>query len=132
MNNARMMGRMGPVGLVVLLLALMVAGCKSPEAAAYKSLGTIAVTVQGTMETWGQYVRAGHASDKDRAEVKAIYQHYQHAMKFAESSLNLSRHIENDRDKLDWPKLVSQVSFSAVQVDVTVHKIMEDGKGLVP
>lgn len=122
----------GVVGLVfLLLLALVVwagAGCKSPEVAAYRSLGTISITVKGTMDAWGQYCRDGHATEQQVAEVGSIYRQYQRAMRVAESSLKLEKGLEGDRSKLDYPKLISQVTAVVVELDVMIRGIMEGGK----
>lgn len=68
--------------LLLIALALMTTGtaCQNLEKNAYRTIGTTAVLVDGAMNGWGDYVRAGKASAEDEAAVKATYQKYQRSM----------------------------------------------------
>lgn len=66
------------------MLALMV-GCANPEVTAYRAVGVTAV-VDGAMNGWGDYVRAGKASDKEQTAVKSAYEKYQKAMAIAKTA----------------------------------------------
>jgi Mrp family chromosome partitioning ATPase len=66
----------------LLVLAAML-GCATPEQGAYRVIGTITYSVDGAMNGWGDYVRAGLATADDQAKVKAAYERYQSAMRLA-------------------------------------------------
>lgn len=60
-------------------------GCKSvtPEQAAYRSLGTIATSVDQGMKAWGEWVAMGKATAADVEKSKQLYEKYQAAMRVA-------------------------------------------------
>lgn len=66
---------------LILLAALL--GCATPEQGAYRTIGTITVSVDTSMNVWGDAVRAGRTSPDDQARVRAAYEHYQSAMRLA-------------------------------------------------
>lgn len=68
------MNRLTFLALAALLFAV---GCANLETTAYRTIGTTAVTVDGAMKGWGDWVRAGKATPKDEAVVKAAYSKYQ-------------------------------------------------------
>lgn len=73
-----------PLNKLPLLLALAMvalAGCKTPEQGAYRTIGTISVSVDAAMNGWGDYVRAGKATDTEQASVRAGYEKYQTTMR---------------------------------------------------
>jgi|GEM_PF-3022014 len=66
---------------VAVSLLAAVCGCASLETTAYRTIGAVAVTVDGAMNAWGDYVRAGHATASDETVVRAAYDHYQQTMR---------------------------------------------------
>jgi len=86
---------------LVSLLALVVflVGCNtvSPEAAAYKSIGVIATTVDASMLGWGDYVKAGLAKPNEEAKVKEVYQKYQASMLVAK--VGVLTYVDNKEQK---------------------------------
>jgi Mrp family chromosome partitioning ATPase len=77
--------------LFSLLLLAALLGCATPEQSAYRTIGTITVSVDGTMNGWGDFVRAGHAEPADEARVKAAYERYQSAMRLARIAVITSK-----------------------------------------
>ncbi|MHB1309327.1 MAG: hypothetical protein ACYC23_19795 [Limisphaerales bacterium] len=73
--------------LCLLVSALIFSGCASFEQTAYRSLGTTTTLVDGAMNGWGDWVRAGQATAGDEAQVRAAYEHYQLAMAAARSTV---------------------------------------------
>lgn len=75
--------------LTVLALATFIAvgcgGCKSvtPEQAAYRTLGTVATSVDSGMKAWGEWVALGKATAADVEKSKELYLKYQSAMRVA-------------------------------------------------
>jgi len=57
--------------------AFLLVGCANLETVAYKTIGTTAVTVDGAMKGWGDWVRAGKATPRDEVVVKSAYSKYQ-------------------------------------------------------
>ncbi len=71
----------------LILMALLIAapmlftiGCGSPVATAYKATAITVTTVDGAMNGWGDYVRAGKATANDQARVRAVYDKYRAAL----------------------------------------------------
>lgn len=64
---------------VVLLIVIAIA-CASAEKNAYRTLGSLSIGVDFSMNAWGDWVRSGRASAEDEAQVKAAYIKYQEGM----------------------------------------------------
>lgn len=64
-------------------IAVFATGCKTPEQGAYRTIGTVSVSVDAAMNGWGDYVRAGKATPEQEIKVKAGYVKYQTAMRVA-------------------------------------------------
>ena len=86
----------GKVGILCAALVITALGCKTtPEVTAYRSIGSIAATVDGCMNGWGNYVRAGLASTNEEATVKSAYETYQLAMRAARAAVTVARGSTN-------------------------------------
>lgn len=68
------------IGLLSLILLI---GCTTVEDTAFKTTGTLAVTVDGAMNGWGDWVRAGRSTPHDEEVVRAAYIKYQDYMSAA-------------------------------------------------
>lgn len=69
--------------ILIAMLALSpiaFTGCGTPEATAYKATAITVTTVDGAMNGWGDYVRAGKATDDDQARVRNAYNKYRSAL----------------------------------------------------
>ena len=89
------------ISIAIIAVCLLV-GCASPEQGAYRSIGTIATLVDGSMSGWGDYVRAGLASTQDEILVRGMYNEYQEAMSIAKGAVNAYiSDPEGKKDNLD-------------------------------
>ena len=68
--------------LSLLLLAALL-GCATPEQSAYRVIATLTYSVDGAMNGWGDYVRAGKATAEEQMKVRAAYERYQSLMRLA-------------------------------------------------
>ncbi len=64
----------------VLSGSLVFSGCSTPQSTAYKSAGTVVVSVDTAMHLWGAYVAANHPSAAVEQEVESAYEKYQASM----------------------------------------------------
>lgn len=79
---------MSKLSLPLLLLALLQPafnGCTTYQAAA-----TVATTVDGAMQGWGEWVRGGKATPAQEAIVKDGYEKYQKSMLMVEAIVKAS------------------------------------------
>lgn len=67
------------------VLGLGATGCETQNASG-RLLASTAITVDSAMQGWGEYVRAGQATAKDEAVVKAAYVKYQACMGAAKAA----------------------------------------------
>lgn len=65
--------------LLAGIIAIGLAGCSTPQRAALTATGVQVVTVDAAMNAWGDYVRAGAATQAQVDAVKLAYQHYYQA-----------------------------------------------------
>lgn len=59
-------------------------GCGTPTAKTTQVAGSVTITVDAAMQSWGEWVRANKATVEQRVQVRAAYQKYQAAMAIAE------------------------------------------------
>lgn len=71
------------MAIPAFIAAPVLTGCSTPEQTAYRSIGSIAATVDGAMQGWGEWVRAGRATDGQQAQVRKAYGEYQAVMRVA-------------------------------------------------
>jgi hypothetical protein len=93
--------------ILILAAAFELTGCRSPEQAAYRATGSVALAVDAAMRGWGDYVRAGLATPQQEATVKGAYERYQATMRLARRLVESYGAGETDRLTLD-------TTFSAV------------------
>ncbi len=96
--------------LFSLLLLAALLGCATPEKGAYRTIGTITVSVDAAMNGWGDYVRTGQATAQDEARVKAVYEHYQAAMRLARVTVFTSKTQPEGATTLDNALATAQAS----------------------
>lgn len=112
--------------LAVLLPIAALSGCSTPERTAYRSLGTIAVTVDGAMNGWGEYVRAGRATGADQAKVRSAYERYQSAMRIAEQAQLAAAAAPDNQSS--YVTAVSAVSAAADEIVALIHSFIPPPK----
>jgi len=87
-------------------------GCKSVEQGAFRTVGTTTTLVDAAMHGWGDYVRAGRASDADQAAVRGAYEQYQGAMRVARAVV-VTLKTEHDATDPQWLIVLDTVNASA-------------------
>jgi hypothetical protein len=65
---------------LLLLVALLAAGCGTAQRNAYRTAYTTAVSVDAAMSAWGDYVAEFHPPASEEAKVKAAYERYRASM----------------------------------------------------
>lgn len=111
------------VALAVLSLPLVHTGCGTPAAKTTQVAGTVTISVDAAMKSWGEYVRAGKASVEQRTQVRAAYLKYQAAMKTAETvALSVLTAPENQAAYLTTLNAASQASVEVLALIETFSK----------
>lgn len=70
-----------------LLPILFLASCATMEVNAYRTLATTTTVVDGAMNGWGDYVKAGKSNKDQEAVVKKAYEAYQASMRTARATV---------------------------------------------
>jgi hypothetical protein len=113
---------------MLLALALLLAlgcGCASLETTAYRTVGAVSVTVDGAMNGWGAWVRAGKATPEDEAVVRKVYERYQGAM----GRLHVAvRAYQVGRDKVALGKALEEASVAGTAVGRVVRHVTGEVK----
>jgi hypothetical protein len=99
------------LAMLGLSAALLCAGCKSPEVAAYRTVGGVAATVDAAMNAWGDWVRAGKATADDETRVRSAYIKYQNAMQVAKAAVLSAK--EQPATAAPYSVIVSTLAASA-------------------
>ena len=109
------------VVMPVLMLLLTGATCANLEKTAYRTIGTTSVLVDGSMNTWGDYVRTGKASPGDEAAVKAAYQKYQRAMQSLRTTVRIAKTAPEGQAALETAsQIVSATSAEVIALIETL------------
>ena len=66
-------------------------GCATLEQSAFRSIGSVSVTVDAAMSGWGDWVRDGQATPQQEDMVRVLYGKYQASMRTANSALTAYR-----------------------------------------
>ena len=82
----------------LLLVPLLICGCRSLEQTAYVATGATVATVDAAMQAWGDYVAEGHATPEQEAAVKLAYERYQKALRAEQIAVKVYR---ANKDKLN-------------------------------
>jgi hypothetical protein len=86
--------------ITLIGLMWMLVGCTTFEQNTYKTLGTVAITVDATMNGWGDYVRMGKATPEQEQSVRDAYGKYQIAMRLANTAITTYR-LSGDKPALE-------------------------------
>ena len=105
--------------ILALALILFAVGCSSPQRTAYHSIGAIAVTVDGAMKGWGDYVRAGRAEDAQQQQVFNAYLAYQSAMQKAQA-------LVKQTTETDQPNYLLAVNAAGAAADVVLQLVHQN------
>jgi hypothetical protein len=120
--NAKRMPLLFHLFALVALLALP--ACKNLETAAYKTIGATAITVDGAMNGWGDYVRAGLAKPSEEAAVKAAYEKYQGAMQVLKVAVRNAK--TNPEGESDLDRALRTASVTAGEL-VSLVRVLTSG-----
>jgi hypothetical protein len=74
------------IGCGLLTAPVAFTGCGTPAAKTTQVAGTLSLSVDAAMKSWGEWVRAGKATVEQRIEVRGRYAQYQAAMRTAEAA----------------------------------------------
>jgi hypothetical protein len=113
-----------PLILCLLLPAGAITACKSPEQGAYRIVGSTVTLVDTTMNIWGDYVRAGKATDAQQAQVKALYETYQAAMRTVKAAV-LSLKTTSTTDQATWLNVTQAMDAAANDLVILINKLTQ-------
>lgn len=82
--------------LLLPLLFLLMTGCASLEQNAYRTVGSVTITVDAAMQAFGAHVRSGASNAEEQAAVRALYERYQASMKVAKAAVMAYRETRNE------------------------------------
>lgn len=105
--------------LTVLAAAAFIAigcgGCRSvtPEQAAYRSIGTIATSVDQGMKAFGEWVALGQAQQSDVDKARDLYGKYQAAMRIAKDA---ALTVKQNPQAGDWDLVLKATEASAADL----------------
>lgn len=68
----------------LLSIPAVMTGCGTPAAKTTQIAGSVSITVDAAMQSWGAWVRANRATVEQRIAVRGAFQKYQAAMLTAE------------------------------------------------
>lgn len=90
-------------------------GCGTPSAKTTQVAGSVTITVDAAMKSWGEWVRANKATVEQRVQVRAAYQKYQAAMLIAEKvAVNVLSAPEQQAAYITALNTASQVSIELI------------------
>lgn len=94
------------LAMAALLVCGFLCGCKSPELTAYKTLASIALTVNTAKHAYEDYRALGSVTPEQDAKIKAAYLQYQGAFKVAE---DIQKSLAGNADKTLYMQLIQSV-----------------------
>lgn len=71
-----------------LAVAVLATACASMQTTAGRTLSSVALTADATMQGWAMWVAEGQATAQQQEQVKAAYVKYQASMKVAKAAYN--------------------------------------------
>ena len=113
-----------PLIFCLLLPAGAITACKSPEQTAYRIVGSTVTLVDTSMNIWGDYVRAGKATNAQQAQVRAIYEKYQAAMRVVKDAV-LSLKTTSTADQAVWLNVTSAMDATANDLVILINKLTQ-------
>jgi hypothetical protein len=100
-------------------------GCATLEQSAYRSIGSVAVTVDASMQAWGDVVRAGQATAEQEATVRAVYVRYQAAMRTAQSAL-MAYKISSGQNKTELNIALDVLDGAAADIVALIRQFTKE------
>lgn len=105
--------------LILPLLLLVAIGCASLETNAYRTIGSVAVTVDTAMNGWGLYVRQHSLTEAQQKPVKDAYLKYQAVMAAVQGEVNVYHSVPANSTPLQTGLIL--LSASATNVLETIN-----------
>lgn len=117
--------------LVLLCFCAVLSSCASLEQNAYRTIGAWAITVDGAMNVWGDYVRSGMAKPDDEAYVKRGYETYQAAMHVARDAITA---YKTHADDAALNSALDNVNYSVIALTEEIRHFLppEKAKMITP
>lgn len=110
---------------IALITLVWLTACANLERNTYRAIGGLAVTVDGAMNAWGDYARAGQGTIAQHAAVKQAYINYQSGMRIAQTSVNAYR-LNPDAKELQ--KALAVASASAGDLTRLIYSLINPPK----
>lgn len=108
-----------------LIALVWLTACANLERNTYRTLGSLAVTVDGAMNGWGDYVRNGHGNIAQHTAVKQAYGNYQGAMRVAQTAVTAYRLNPDERE---LSKALAVASASAGDLTRLIYSLINPTK----
>lgn len=107
----------------IALLAFLLCSCQStPEQNAYRVIGATAVSVHGTMQGWGDYVRAKNLTPQQQAPVRIAYERYQTTMAVAEASVAAANTSTNGQATINTALIALEKAAKEIATQIETAK----------
>jgi len=106
-------------------------GCSTVEQGAFRTVGTTTTLVEAAMNGWGDYVRAGKATDAEQARVREAYAKYQGVMRVARA-VTLSLKTGQDAGNPQWLIVLDTVNASANDLFALIGRYLPEFKPKAP
>lgn len=113
---------------ITFLVTSLLCGCQTPERTAYRTLGSIAITVDTAVQSYYHYrdaTPAHYNADLD-AKIKEGYLHYQAAMKVAQKAQESFKTGILTEDV--WEASLNAVSASAADIVSLIRSFLPKEK----
>lgn len=107
--------RLFTLATVLLSVPLTQTGCGTPVSKTTQAVGSVTITVEGAMKSWGAWVRARKATMEQRLAVRSAYLKYQAAMATAEKvAISTITHPEGQAAYITALNVASQSSVEVI------------------
>ena len=99
------------LSLSLACACIWLTACATVEQGAYRTIGATVALVDAAMNGWGDYVRAGKATDAQQVQVRALYADYQVAMRTAKVAIITLK--TSSSDDAEWLRISTAFAASA-------------------
>lgn len=82
--------------ILLPLLFVLMTGCASLEQNAYRTVGSVTITVEAARAAFIDYVNTGKSNAEEQAGVRALYERYQASMRVMKSAVMKYRETGNE------------------------------------
>lgn len=109
--------------LLVALVGFLLCACASLETNAYRTIGSVAVSVDTAMHGWGLYVQQKQLTDTQQAPVRDAYNKYVAVMKSVQAEITIYRSKPSGANTLTFDlKLLTSTATNVLQTINTFPK----------